>query len=57
MKIIIHRGSHQIGGIAVEIKTDSTRIIIDMGDELTMDNSYICLSHLIYQALQIKMVN
>lgn len=40
MKIIIHRGSHQIGGIAVEIKTDSTRIIIDMGDELTMDNSY-----------------
>lgn len=41
MKIIIHRGSHQIGGIAVEIKTDSTRIIIDMGDELTMDNSYM----------------
>lgn len=40
MKIIIHRGSHQIGGIAVEIKTDSTRIIIDMGDELTMDNCY-----------------
>ena len=39
MKIIIHRGSHQIGGIAVEIKTDSTHIIIDMGDELTMDNS------------------
>lgn len=41
MKIIIHRGSHQIGGIAVEIKTDSTHIIIDMGDELTMDNSYM----------------
>lgn len=40
MKIIIHRGSHQIGGIAAEIKTDSTRIIIDMGDELTMDSSY-----------------
>ena len=40
MKIIIHRGSHQIGGIAVEINTASTRIIIDMGDELTMDSSY-----------------
>lgn len=39
MKIIIHRGSHQIGGTAVEISTASTRIIIDMGDELTIDSS------------------
>ena len=39
MKIIIHRGSHQIGGTAVEINTASTRIIIDMGDELTIDSS------------------
>lgn len=38
MKIIIHRGSHQIGGIAVEINTTSTRIIIDMGNELTLDS-------------------
>lgn len=42
MKIIIHRGAYQIGGIAVEIKTTSTRIIIDMGDELTMDKNYEC---------------
>lgn len=31
MKIIIHRGTHQIGGSAVEISTKTTRIILDMG--------------------------
>lgn len=36
MKIKIHRGTHQIGGIAAEICTDNTRIIIDMGDELSL---------------------
>ena len=36
MKIKIHRGTHQIGGIAAEISTDNTRIIIDMGDELSL---------------------
>lgn len=34
MQVIIHRGTHQIGGMAVEINTASTRIVIDMGDEL-----------------------
>ena len=39
MQIIIHRGTHQIGGVATEIRTDKTRIVIDMGDELgTADN-------------------
>jgi hypothetical protein len=32
MQIIIHRGTHQIGGIATEIRTVSTRILIDMGE-------------------------
>lgn len=41
VKIIIHRGTHQIGGIATEIKTDSTRIIIDMGDELSLDPDFV----------------
>lgn len=36
MKICIHRGTHQIGGIATEIATEKTRILIDMGDELSM---------------------
>ena len=34
MQIIIHRGTHQIGGCATEIRTDSTRILIDFGTEL-----------------------
>lgn len=34
MQIIIHRGTHQIGGCATEIRTDSTRILIDFGAEL-----------------------
>lgn len=31
MKLTIHRGSHEIGGNCVEIATDSTRIILDVG--------------------------
>lgn len=34
MKVIVHRGTHQIGGCITEIKTDQARIFIDMGDEL-----------------------
>ena len=34
MKIIVHRGTHQIGGCATEIRTNTNRIIIDMGSEL-----------------------
>ena len=30
----MHRGSHQIGGMAAEVHTASSRLIIDMGDEL-----------------------
>lgn len=41
MKIIIHRGTHQIGGISTEISTETSRIVIDMGDELSLDNNYV----------------
>ena len=34
MEIIIHRGTHQIGGCVTEIRTDEARIIIDMGTPL-----------------------
>lgn len=34
MQIIIHRGTHQIGGCATEIRTARTRILIDFGSEL-----------------------
>ena len=40
MKVVIHRGTHQIGGIVVEISTKKTRIIIDMGDELSLDPNF-----------------
>lgn len=36
MKLCIHRGTHQIGGIAAEISTGKARILIDMGDELSL---------------------
>jgi len=39
MKIIIHKGSHQIGGSVTEISTDKARIIIDMGADLPNSNS------------------
>lgn len=41
MKVIIHRGTHQIGGVATEIKTEKTRIIIDMGEELGLDSTFV----------------
>ncbi len=39
MTVIVHRGTHQIGGCATEIKTKTTRIIIDFGAELDADNA------------------
>lgn len=41
MKLCIHQGTHQIGGIAAEISTASTRILIDMGDELSLDPNFV----------------
>lgn len=34
MEIIVHRGTHQIGGCATEVRTKSTRILIDFGEAL-----------------------
>lgn len=34
MQIIVHRGTHQIGGCATEIRTDNTHILIDFGTAL-----------------------
>ena len=34
MQVVIHRGAHQIGGCCTEIRTDTTRILIDLGAEL-----------------------
>lgn len=43
MKIRFYRGSRQIGGIAAEIHTDRTRIIIDMGDQLPNSSTFSAL--------------
>lgn len=34
MNIVIHRGTHQIGGCITEIHTKNTRIFVDLGSEL-----------------------
>lgn len=39
MKTIIHRGKKQIGGNIVEISTDTTKILLDVGLELEDDNN------------------
>ena len=44
MNIIIHRGTHQIGGSAIEISTKSTRIILDFGNELSLDEKYTSIN-------------
>lgn len=40
MQVIIHRGTHQIGGVATEIRTATTRILIDMGEELGLEDNF-----------------
>ncbi len=40
MKLCIHRGTHQIGGMATEIATDHARILIDMGSELSLESHF-----------------
>ena len=44
MNITIHRGTHQIGGSAIEISTASTRIVLDFGNELSLDEKYISIN-------------
>lgn len=39
MEIIIHRGSKQIGGTCIEIRSDHTRLIFDIGEELPDQNN------------------
>ncbi len=39
MKVIIHRGAHQIGGCITEVQSDNgTKIIIDIGENLPSAN-------------------
>lgn len=40
MNIVVHSGTHQIGGSAIEISTASTHIMLDFGNELSLDEKY-----------------
>ncbi len=46
MNIIIHRGTHQIGGCVTEICTKKTHIFIDMGSELPDEDGNIAIETL-----------
>jgi len=37
MQLLIHRGTQEIGGSCVELKTDKTRLLIDFGQPLDED--------------------
>ena len=39
MKLYIHRGQNQIGGNIIEISTDTTKILLDVGLELDDDRN------------------
>lgn len=39
MKTIIHRGQNQIGGNIIEISTNTTKILLDVGLELDDDSN------------------
>ena len=57
MEIIVHRGTHQIGGCATEIRTKSTRILIDFGAELPDKNGYVPPDHLEIDGLNVGRPN
>ena len=57
MEIIVHRGTHQIGGCATEIRTKSTRILIDFGAELPDKNRYVPPDHLEIDGLNVGRPN
>jgi ribonuclease J len=38
MRYIIHRGAKEIGGSCIEVSTESTRVMLDMGFPLQLDN-------------------
>ena len=44
MKIIIHKGTNEIGGSCVELSTKNTRILLDYGTPLKADSSQVKIS-------------
>jgi len=44
MKICIHRGSKEIGGTVIELATDKTKLLLDLGLPLSKNSTHIDLS-------------
>lgn len=57
MEIVVHRGTHQIGGCATEIRTNSARILIDFGAELPDETGHIPPDHLEIDGLNTETPN
>lgn len=45
MKILIHRGSHEIGGTCIQLSTNKTTILLDLGLPLSKTSKEINLSN------------
>ena len=41
MQLIIHRGTKEIGGTVIELPTDQTKILIDIGQPLNKYSTHI----------------
>ena len=46
MKVLIHRGSHEIGGTCIQLSTERTTILLDLGLPLSKDSQYIDVANL-----------
>ncbi len=46
MKILIHRGSNEIGGTCIQLSTDKTTIFLDLGLPLNKTSNEINISHI-----------
>jgi len=57
MKIIIHRGTNQIGGCVTEISTNDTRIFIDLGSPLPDEYGNVVMETLSIDGLTSGVIN
>jgi ribonuclease J len=54
MKLTIHRGTHEIGGTVVELFTDDTRILLDIGLPLSAESKPVDVKNLQIDAVFIS---
>jgi ribonuclease J len=54
MKIILHKGSHEIGGTCIQLTAGKTSILLDAGLPLSAESQPVDLSHLNVDALLVS---